>query len=110
MAARTVKIRHDEETRTKIKTSQLINRLSDHAFGNVVLEATQIKAIEILLRKTLPDLNAVTIDGNVEINDLNGLTNAELRERVALLAASLGVDIPDIASSGSEPEPGETTH
>jgi hypothetical protein len=68
MAARSVKIRHDEETRAKIQTSQLLNRLNDHVFGkdgkSVEISQTQMKAIEILLRKTLPDLSAVTIGGD----------------------------------------------
>lgn len=64
MAARVVKIRHDDETRSKIKTSQLLNRLNDHVFDGVEVSVTQMKAIEILLRKTLPDLSAVTIGGD----------------------------------------------
>ena len=63
MAARTVKIRHDDQTRAKIKASQLINRLQGHVLAKVKLEASQIKAIEILLRKTLPDLSTVTLEG-----------------------------------------------
>lgn len=59
MPARTTKIRQTDETRAKIKTSQLINRLHGHAVGGVELSPTQVKAIEILLRKTLPDLSAV---------------------------------------------------
>jgi BioD-like phosphotransacetylase family protein len=64
MAARTVKIRHDEETRAKIKASQLINRLQDHVFNDAGVSATQMKAIEILLRKALPDLSNVTVGGD----------------------------------------------
>lgn len=68
MPARTVKIRHDEQTRAKIRTSQLLNRLNDHVFGKnskpVDISQTQMKAIEILLRKTLPDLAAVTVSGD----------------------------------------------
>jgi hypothetical protein len=51
---------HQDDVRTKIQTSQLINRLQDHALGKIVLEPTQIKAIEVLIRKTLPDLSQVT--------------------------------------------------
>ena len=44
----------------------LVNRLSDHVVGKVELSATQVRAVEILLRKTLPDLSqteaSVTID------------------------------------------------
>lgn len=67
MAARSQKIRHDDETRLKIRTSQLVNRLTEHALGQIALEATQVKAIEILLRKTLPDLQSIdaNIDGEI---------------------------------------------
>lgn len=60
MAARMRKT-HQDDVRAKIKTSQLVNRLEDHALGNVELSATQIKAIEVLIRKTLPDLQAIAL-------------------------------------------------
>jgi hypothetical protein len=63
VAARVNKIRHDDETRAKIQASQLINRLQDHVFDNAEVSQTQMKAIEILLRKTLPDLAAVQVSG-----------------------------------------------
>lgn len=66
MAARVTKIRHDEETRAKIQTSQLLNRLNDHVFNDIDVSATQMKAIELLLRKTLPDLSAVVVSGDPE--------------------------------------------
>lgn len=74
MAARTRKIQHDDRTREKIRTSQLINRLHDHVFGQpegenvkaVEVTQTQMKAIEILLRKSLPDLSAVTLSGDAD--------------------------------------------
>lgn len=50
---------HQDDVRAKIKTSQLVNRLTDHALGLVELTATQVRAIEVLIRKTLPDLQAV---------------------------------------------------
>lgn len=61
MAARK-KIRHDENTRLKIQAAQLINRLSDHAQGKVDLSSTQVRSIEILLRKILPDLTDVKME------------------------------------------------
>jgi hypothetical protein len=66
MAARRVKLRHDDETRARIQTSQLINRLTSHALGRLKkeLSASQVKAIEILLRKTLPDLATIEMRGN----------------------------------------------
>jgi len=63
MAAR-LRSRHQDEIREKIKTSQLINRLTDCGLGNLELTAQQLKAIEILLRKSLPDLSAVSIEGS----------------------------------------------
>jgi hypothetical protein len=54
---------HDTKTREKIQTSQLVNRLQDNALGKVELTALQVKSIEVLLRKTLPDLQAVTHSG-----------------------------------------------
>lgn len=62
MAARK-HLSHDQRTREKIQTSQLINRLEKHALGDLDLSATQIKAIEVLIRKTLPDLSSVQLTG-----------------------------------------------
>jgi hypothetical protein len=62
MAARIRKIRHDENTRMKIQAATLINRLSDHAVGKVDLSSTQVRAIEVLLRKILPDLSDVRME------------------------------------------------
>jgi hypothetical protein len=62
MAARMRKM-HQDDVRAKIKTSQLINRLTNHALGTVDLSATQVRAIEVLIRKTLPDLQAVELSG-----------------------------------------------
>jgi hypothetical protein len=65
MAARLRKL-HQEDVRAKIKTSQLLNRLENHAFGKLELTGTQIKAIEVLVRKTLPDLSAVQVSGDAD--------------------------------------------
>ena len=63
MAARMRK-RHQDEVRAKIQASQLINVLTDHALGvSDELSPTRLKAIEILLRKSLPDLSAVEMTG-----------------------------------------------
>ena len=55
---------HQDDVRAKIQTSQLINRLENHALGKLHLETSQIKAIEVLIRKTLPDLSSVTLAGD----------------------------------------------
>lgn len=64
MAGRPMNKLHQDDVRKKIQASQLLNRLKDHAFGDVELSQSQIKAIEILLKKSLPDLSAVTIAGD----------------------------------------------
>jgi hypothetical protein len=58
---------HQEDVRKKIQTSQLINVLQDHALtGETELSPTRMKAIEILLRKSIPDLSAVTLSNDEE--------------------------------------------
>jgi hypothetical protein len=57
---------HQDDVRAKIQTSQLVNRLTDHALGVIELSPTQVRAIEILIKKTLPDLQAVDLSGSVE--------------------------------------------
>jgi hypothetical protein len=64
MAARTTKIRHDDETRAKIQTSQLINRLENHILNELELKPSQVNAALGLLKKTLPDLANVELSGN----------------------------------------------
>lgn len=63
MAARLRKF-HSDEVRAKIQSSQLINRLTDHALGKLELSPTQVRSIEILLKKTIPDLSAVQHSGD----------------------------------------------
>ena len=64
MPARVNRIRHDENTRKKIQAAYIINRLQGHVEGKIELTPSQIKAAEILLKKTLPDLQSVTIGGD----------------------------------------------
>jgi hypothetical protein len=47
---------HPDYVREKIRASQLINRLHKCAFGEISLTMTELRAIEILLRKSVPDL------------------------------------------------------
>ena len=65
MPARVRKIRHDEDTRLRIKVGNIITRLQKHVDGEVDMSSTQLKAAEILLRKTLPDLTSVEHSGEV---------------------------------------------
>lgn len=60
--------------REKIRASQLVNRLENHVFGEVDLDATQVTAALGLLKKCVPDLRAsddtVTHQGDVSIRTL----------------------------------------
>jgi hypothetical protein len=63
MAARLNKL-HSAEVRAKIQASQLINVLQAHALGEGgELSMSRMKAIEILLRKSVPDLTSVSLTG-----------------------------------------------
>jgi len=63
MAARLRKT-HQDEVRTKIQASQLINVLQNHALGvSEEISPARIKAIEILLKKSVPDLSQVELSG-----------------------------------------------
>ncbi len=58
--------RQQEQTRAAIRTTQLVKRLQAFALGEtgdqgekVDIDQTRLRAIEILLKKVLPDLSAV---------------------------------------------------
>ena len=58
---------HQDDVRKKIQVSQLLNVLQNHALGETEdLSPTRMKAIEILLRKSMPDMASVTISGDAD--------------------------------------------
>ncbi len=58
---------HQDDVRKKIQVSQLLNVLQNHALGvDEELSPTRMKAIEILLRKSMPDMASVTISGDAD--------------------------------------------
>lgn len=71
MAARSRKTKLDERWRARIRTSMLINRVQDHAFGKLAkpMDQLQLKACEILLRKVAPDLSATDLSANVNVHE-----------------------------------------
>ena len=82
MAARIRKIRHDDETRAKIMTSQLINRLEAHVLGKIEMKPTQVTAALGLLKKTIPDLSqqAAEVTHRTPQRSVRDVTDAELYE------------------------------
>lgn len=55
-----------DQHRDKIRKSNILNALIEHAVGKREMSSTQVTAGLGLLKKALPDLSAVTIDGNVD--------------------------------------------
>ena len=86
MAAR-IRKHHQDEVRARIQASQLVNRLTDHALGNCELSNTQVRAIEILLRKSIPDLSSVELTGDPE-NPLHVVGMTKEQRDAAVAAAS----------------------
>jgi hypothetical protein len=56
---------HPDEVRRRIKATQLINRLQAHIFDGLELSMSQVRGIEILLRKCIPDLTAVAVKADI---------------------------------------------
>lgn len=77
MAARLNKL-HQDDIRKKIQASQLINVLQKHALtGKGDISITRMKAIEILLRKSVADLSAVQLTGDPD-NPVQTVSRIEL--------------------------------
>src|SRR5262245_16579409 len=56
---------HAADVREKIRATQLINRLMDHIDGKITLSISQVRAIDILLKKVVPDLTRVSMQGEL---------------------------------------------
>lgn len=59
-------VRLTDEHRTKIQKSKILNRLINHAEGKEEMTSTQVTAALGLLKKALPDLSAVTMEGTMD--------------------------------------------
>ena len=76
MAAR-LNPRHQDMVREKIRASQLVNRLENHAFGEVEMSSTQVQAAVALLKKCVPDLSATEISADPENPVILAIASAE---------------------------------
>ncbi len=75
---------HDDRTREKIQTTNLVLALQEHAMGKRKMGPTQIRAAEILLRKTIPDLAQIEYTGEVTTRNVvlpEPLTEQQWNER-----------------------------
>ena len=66
--------RQKESSKKAIQTTKIVQRLQKHGDGGLDLTASQIKAYDILLRKTLPDMRS----DQVEINEGDNRSGDEL--------------------------------
>ena len=70
MAARVNKPLHAEKTKALIRASQLLNRLTEHAKGEVEMTASQVQAAKIVIGKVIPDLKSIEHTGELTIRSL----------------------------------------
>ena len=81
-----------EKSRKRIQTTQLVKRLNNYALnqkddqGNdVELDSNRVRAIQILLDKSLPSLTATTIDANVDnTHSFKNMSEEELDDALEL--------------------------
>jgi hypothetical protein len=63
LAARTNKPLHDPLTKERIRASQLLNRLTQFANGEIEHSAAQVQAAKVVIGKVVPDMRAVELTG-----------------------------------------------
>lgn len=64
MATRTNKPLHDDKTKRLIGASQLLNRLTSHANGEIEMSPTQVAAAKVVIAKSIPDLRSIEVSGD----------------------------------------------
>jgi len=70
--------RQIEKHRASIETAKVLKAVQDHVLGNRKLDPSQIRACEILLSKTMPNLSATEIDATVQDERAETMTDAQL--------------------------------
>lgn len=75
---------HSELVRERIRTKAIVNRLTNHVLGRIEMSATQVTAALGLIRKTVPDLQAIEHSGTIieEVHTVSAepLTEAQWQE------------------------------
>lgn len=79
--------RHQQLIRDKIQAAKLVEKLQQCALEGLELTSQQMKAIEILLKKTVPDLSSVEMTGDAEapvaLKVITGIPNDGNGQRAA---------------------------
>ena len=70
------------QTREKIRTSMLINRLVNHALGKCDMTPSQVRAARLVLRKTLPDLKPVKVGYEAAPSYVDAIHEANSRREI----------------------------
>jgi hypothetical protein len=88
-------LKHSADVRARIKLSQLVTRLHAIAMGQIKATIVQVRAIEVLLRKTLPDLHVVDLHADLIHRhvDPTSLSDAELAA-IAIAGRSAATEAP----------------
>jgi hypothetical protein len=66
LAGRPMGRRHQDDVRSKIQASAIINRLMKAYDGEIELTAIQVNIGKTLLDKVLPDLKAIEMSGDAD--------------------------------------------
>ena len=88
-----------EIVRRRLRTSMIANRLTDHILGTVEMTSTQVTAALGLLRKTMPDLSAISHSGSIETSKPEELSD----EQLANIATASGRRTIEAESGEEEP-------
>jgi len=69
MAVRS-RLEHDELTRKKIQSTQIVNRLNNHVLseGGDLMTTSQVNAAKVLLNKVIPDLSNIDLNATVDVD------------------------------------------
>ncbi len=70
------------QTRNKIRTTMLINRLQDFVFGKCTMTPSQVRTALAVLRKNLPDLKPVKVEYEAALSYVDAIREASSRREV----------------------------
>lgn len=74
--------RLQDKHRDSIATSAILNRLKEHTLADGdIMTTSQVAAARLLLGKTMPDLKAIEVSGDMDINHAI-LSKEELKARI----------------------------
>jgi hypothetical protein len=97
--------KHTDIVRNRIRVGYYMSRMHKCIKGEIELTPAQLKCIEILLKKALPDLSAVEYTGAVEHSHVQDLTDAEISARLAEIRSRIASGDAAADAGADEPSP-----